>query len=69
LPGDLQLFLETHLPKPKEKKKDILGVGDPKLGASINETLGIVCQHLGVVPEIIRGNYIITENYKHIRNT
>ncbi|KDR23556.1 Nucleolar protein 56, partial [Zootermopsis nevadensis] len=55
LPGDLQLFLETHLPKPKEKKKDILGVSDPKLGASINEALGIVCQHVGVVPEVIRG--------------
>lgn len=55
LPGDLQLFLETHLPKPKGKNKDILGVIDPKLGASINEALGIVCQHVGVVPEVIRG--------------
>jgi nucleolar protein 56 len=55
LPGDLQLFLETHLPKPKGKNKDILGVSDPKLGASINEALGIVCQHVGVVPEVIRG--------------
>lgn len=55
LPGDLRLFLETHLPKPKGKNKDILGVSDPKLGASINEELGIVCQHVGVVPEVIRG--------------
>lgn len=55
LPGDLQLFLETHLPKPKGKNKDILGVSDPKLGASINEALGIICQHVGVVPEVIRG--------------
>lgn len=55
LPGDLQLFLETHLPKPKGKNKDILGVIDPKLGASINEALGILCQHVGVVPEVIRG--------------
>ncbi|PSN47790.1 Nucleolar protein 56 [Blattella germanica] len=55
LPSDLQLFLETFLPKPKKKEKVILGVSDPKLGASINEALGITCQHVGVVPEVIRG--------------
>lgn len=55
LPGDLQLFLETHMPKSKKKDKVILGVSDPKLGSSINEILGISCQHLGVVPEVIRG--------------
>ncbi|XP_069679010.1 nucleolar protein 56 [Periplaneta americana] len=55
LPEDLQLFLETHFPKPKKKDKAILGVSDPKLGASINEATGIVCQHVGVVPEIVRG--------------
>jgi nucleolar protein 56 len=64
LPGDLQLFLETHLPKPKGKNKDILGVSDPKLGASINEALGIVCQHVGVVPEVIRGKQVITGHCK-----
>ncbi|KAJ9583605.1 hypothetical protein L9F63_022049, partial [Diploptera punctata] len=55
MPGDLQLFLETNLPKSKSKKKVILGVSDPKLGSSINELLGINCQHIGVVPEVIRG--------------
>lgn len=55
LPGDLQLFLETNLPKPKKKDKAILGVSDPKLSASINEATGITCQHIGAIPEIIRG--------------
>lgn len=49
---DLQTFLKTFIPKPK---KVLLGVGDAKLGASINEALGITCSHVGAVPEIIRG--------------
>ena len=32
-----------------------MGVGDPKLSASINEALGIKCSHIDVVPEVIRG--------------
>lgn len=32
-----------------------LGVSDPKLGASISESLGITCSHIGIVPEIVRG--------------
>ncbi|XP_063228292.1 nucleolar protein 56 [Bacillus rossius redtenbacheri] len=55
LPEDLQLFLETFLPKPGKKAKFTLGVGEPKLGASINEAISIQCQHTGAIPEIIRG--------------
>ncbi|XP_046447712.1 nucleolar protein 56-like [Daphnia pulex] len=58
LSEDLNLFLETNLPKPEKKgKKDsfVLGVSEPKLGASISEILGITCQHAGVIPEIVRG--------------
>jgi len=49
---DLKLFLETNMPK---KGGAILGVGDSKLSASINDALGIKCSHVGVVPEVIRG--------------
>jgi len=49
---DLQLFLQSHIPKPK---KVVLGVSDAKLGASINEALSINCTHVGAIPEIIRG--------------
>jgi len=51
---DLKLFLETNMPK-GGKKAAVLGVGDPKLSASINEALGIKCSHIDVVPEVIRG--------------
>ena len=57
------MFLETHLPKSKKKDKVILGVGDSKLGSSINEVLGVTCQHIGVVPEVIRGNFNYSVNY------
>lgn len=52
---DLQLFLQNHIPKPK---KVVLGVSEPKLGASINEALGITCTHVGAIPEIIRGGFL-----------
>ena len=51
---DLKLFLQSNV-KSTKKSKVILGVSDSKLGASINEELGLSCQHTGVVPEIIRG--------------
>jgi nucleolar protein 56 len=77
LSEDLNLFLETNLPKPEKKgKKDsfVLGVSEPKLGASISEILGVTCQHAGVIPEIVRGirshfaqlvkgNLLSTQNY------
>ncbi|XP_016043613.2 nucleolar protein 56 [Erinaceus europaeus] len=50
---DLRLLLETHLPS--KKKKVLLGVGDPKIGAAIQEELGYNCQTGGVIAEIIRG--------------
>ncbi|XP_034945456.1 nucleolar protein 56 [Chelonus insularis] len=53
LPEDLKFFLDSCIPK--KSSKYILGVSDPKLGASITEALGIKCDHTGVVPELIRG--------------
>ncbi|NP_001231234.1 nucleolar protein 56 [Phacochoerus africanus] len=50
---DLRLFLETHLPS--KKKKVLLGVGDPKIGAAIQEELGYNCQTGGVIAEVLRG--------------
>lgn len=55
VPEDLQLFLDSCVPKSGKHDKIVLGVADPKLGASITEALGIKCDHTGVVPEIIRG--------------
>lgn len=56
VPKDLLLFLDTTLPKPGKKEKLTLGVADAKLGAAITEALSIQCNHIGPVPEIIRGN-------------
>ncbi|XP_015523822.1 nucleolar protein 56 [Neodiprion lecontei] len=53
VPNDLKLFLDSSLPG--KRKKLILGVADPKLGASIAEALDVKCDHTGVVPELIRG--------------
>jgi len=50
---DLQLFLDTNLPS--KRKKIIVGVAEPKLGAAISEALSVKCQHTGPVPEILRG--------------
>lgn len=55
VPEDLQLFLDSCIPKSGKSEKVVVGVSDPKLGASITEALGIKCDHTGVVPEIIRG--------------
>ncbi|XP_024941750.1 nucleolar protein 56 [Cephus cinctus] len=55
VPEDLQLFLDSSVPKAGKKQKIVLGISDPKLGASITETLNIKCDHTGAVPEIIRG--------------
>lgn len=55
VPEDLQLFIDSCIPKSGKKNKVVLGVADPKLGASITEALDIKCDHIGVVPEIIRG--------------
>ncbi|XP_069833188.1 nucleolar protein 56 [Dendropsophus ebraccatus] len=50
---DLKLFLDTNMPA--KRKKALLGVGDPKIGAAIQEELKIACQTGGVVAEVIRG--------------
>ncbi|CAG0901329.1 unnamed protein product, partial [Darwinula stevensoni] len=54
---DLGVFLENNLPKSSGKNKFVLGVSDPKLCAAITEALNIQCQHIGVVPEIVRVQY------------
>ncbi|KAJ8380750.1 hypothetical protein SKAU_G00015280 [Synaphobranchus kaupii] len=53
--ADLKLFLETNLPPAGKKKKTLLGVGDAKIGAALQEELGFSCQTGGVVAEILRG--------------
>uniref|UniRef100_A0A8C5Q170 Nucleolar protein 56 n=1 Tax=Leptobrachium leishanense TaxID=445787 RepID=A0A8C5Q170_9ANUR len=50
---DLKLLLETNMPV--KKKKALLGVGDAKIGAAVQEELKIPCQTGGVVAEILRG--------------
>ncbi|XP_022344896.1 nucleolar protein 56-like [Crassostrea virginica] len=55
LHDDLQVFLESNVPKGGKKEKVVLGVSDAKIGAAITEELGIKCSHIGVVPEVIRG--------------
>lgn len=52
VPQDLALFLDTTI---SSKEKCTLGVGDPKLGAAILESLSIKTSHIGVVPEVLRG--------------
>lgn len=56
LPEDLQQYLDITIPKGGKKNKVTLGVSDPKLSAAITEALGISCTHVGVVPEVIRGD-------------
>ncbi|KAJ8920104.1 hypothetical protein NQ315_011759 [Exocentrus adspersus] len=55
LPEDLQQFLDITIPKGGKKNKVTLGVADPKLAAAVTEALGIICTHVGAVPEVIRG--------------
>ena len=50
LAEELKAFLETNLPQKKSKVQ--LGVCDSKLGAAINEALGVSVTHVGVVPEV-----------------
>ncbi|KAL7854071.1 hypothetical protein AOLI_G00209150 [Acnodon oligacanthus] len=52
--ADLKLFLETNLPS-GGKKKALLGVADGKIGAALQEELGLSIQTGGVVAEILRG--------------
>ncbi|KAJ8338736.1 hypothetical protein SKAU_G00355220 [Synaphobranchus kaupii] len=52
--ADLKLFLETNLP-PGGKKKQVLGVSDGKIGAALQEELGLSIQTTGVVLEVFRG--------------
>ncbi|XP_032682646.1 nucleolar protein 56-like [Odontomachus brunneus] len=54
VPTQLQIFLDSCIPRSTEKNI-VLGVADPKLGANITEALGIKCEHMNGVPEIIRG--------------
>lgn len=51
---DLKLFLDSSFGG-LSKQDIILGVADPKLAANITETLGIKCDYVNAVPEIMRG--------------
>ncbi|VDI25775.1 nucleolar protein 56, partial [Mytilus galloprovincialis] len=51
---DLQIFLESNVPKSSKKQKISLGVADAKIGAAITEELKIQCSQTGAAPEIIR---------------
>lgn len=66
------------MPKPgKKSAKVTLGVIEPKLGAAITEALGFSCNHIGVVPEIIRGIRVhfaslvkgSKNHYHHVKST
>ena len=52
---DLRVFLESNVPTGKKKSKVTLGVGDPKLGAAVMESLEIFCESGGITLEILRG--------------
>ncbi|XP_067090575.1 nucleolar protein 56 isoform X2 [Osmerus mordax] len=52
--ADLKLFLETNLSM-AGKKKAMLGVSDSKIGAALQEELGLSIQTGGVVAELLRG--------------
>ncbi|CAH3123831.1 unnamed protein product, partial [Porites lobata] len=52
---DLKTFLEANVPTGKKKSKVLLGVGDSKLGAAIQETVDIHCESGGLVLEVLRG--------------
>lgn len=54
VPQDLLIFLDEHFAKLK-KKSCCLGIADSKLGAAITEAIGVQCNHLDAVPEILRG--------------
>ncbi|XP_048875262.1 nucleolar protein 56 isoform X2 [Brienomyrus brachyistius] len=53
--ADLKLFLETNLPPGGKKKKVLLGVSDSKIGATLQEEIGVSIQTGGVVAELMRG--------------
>ena len=52
---DLKAFLENNVPTGKKKSKVVLGVGDSKIGGSIQERVDIQCETGDAVPEILRG--------------
>lgn len=59
LPETLQTFLESNIPLMGKMSNITLGVADSKLGASINEKLGLKIQHTGYVLEILRGLFCL----------
>ncbi len=62
---DLQLFLDTNLPESSKKRRKIkLGVGDQKIGAAIQESMGFTCETGGPVAEIHRGVFLFIMHHK-----
>lgn len=64
--ADLKLFLETSFPS--VKKKAMLGVADGKIGAALQEELGVSIQTGGVVAEILRGSWLIQVTLNRIES-
>lgn len=54
LHSQLEEFLDNSFPK-KKRKKNVLGVIEPKLAAAISEKLGINCTASQIVLELVRG--------------
>ena len=53
--NSLCAFLTSNLPEAGKAEGCMLGVFDPKLGASIEEKLGVACEHSQAVIDIILG--------------
>ena len=52
---DLKSFLQSNVPTGKKKTKVQLGISDPKIGPSIQESCNIQCESGAAVLEITRG--------------
>ena len=61
---DLRNFLEAHVPraKPGKEAKVVIGVIEPKMGAAIQDGLGLSCVSNEGVTEVIRG---VRQHFAH----
>ena len=62
--GDLKAFLEAHVPraKPGKEAKVVIGVIEPRMGAAIQDGLGLSCVSNEGVTEVIRG---VRQHFAH----
>nr|CAB3264404.1 nucleolar protein 56-like [Phallusia mammillata] len=54
LHDDLKVFLDNNVPK-SDKANVILGIGDPRISATIQDEFGLKCSNSDAVIEILRG--------------